>query len=402
MISRIYRHPTPNGARNNDCKQIHWREFVGSARILILLLSCAVMTLSLGPNQFAKLNSYSVDNSLDARKPLAPEKRSAREAFNVSRSTLPAQLQFLPLRARNLLTRLALAETVFTVTNTSDNGDNSSPAPGSLRAAIINANASGGGTINFNIPASDPNCNATTHVCTITPVIRSLPDINAPVTIDGYTQPGASPNTLAEGEDAVLLIELSGGASPSGYGGLVITAPNCTVRGLVINGFNPNGIALFESVATNTHIEGNFIGTNAAGMAAIGNSTGIYSQRANGNQIGGTDPAARNVISGNGYGILIENGGGAPAVGNIIQGNYVGTNAAGTAAVPNQAGGGIVINSGQNNLVGGTTPGASNLVSGNLLSGIRIASSFPAARGNVVQGNFVGTDITGTETMETV
>src|SRR5207244_5218799 len=141
---------------------------------------------------------------------------------------------------------------LFTVTTTADNGSNASPSPGSLREAIINANNSGGGTINFQIPASDPNCNATTHVCTITPVTRSLPDITASVTIDGYTQPGASPNTLTTGDNAVLLIELNGNGT-SGLSGLNITAANCTVRGLVINGFNQNGIALFESVATNTH-----------------------------------------------------------------------------------------------------------------------------------------------------
>src|SRR5207247_8261318 len=138
----------------------------------------------------------------------------------------------------------------------------------------------------------------------------------------------------------------------SSLSGLNITAGGCTVRGLVINGFN-NGIALFESAATNTDIEGNFVGTNAAGAAAVSNHTGIYFQRANGNQIGGTDPAARNVISGNiNYGILIENGGGAAGAGNIIQGNYVGTNAAGTAAIPNGA---VArqINNCQNKLAGG-------------------------------------------------
>ncbi len=281
---------------------------------------------------------------------------------------------------------MPMAGATFTVTTTADNGSNSSPTPGSLREAIVNGNAVGGGTINFNIPGSG--------VQTITPP-ASLPDITAPVTIDGYTQPGASPNTLGNGDNAVLLIELNG----NGGSGLSITTANCTVRGLVINGFNRNGIALFESAATNNHIEGNFIGTNATGTAAVGNGTGIYFQRANGNQIGGTAPAERNVISGNiNYGILIENGGGATGVGNVIQGNYVGTNAAGASAIPNVAGGGIVINSGQNNIIGGTTPGARNLVSGNTspgIPGIRILSGFPAASGNVIQGNLVGTDISG-------
>ncbi|HEY3027403.1 MAG TPA: hypothetical protein VGJ55_14735, partial [Pyrinomonadaceae bacterium] len=357
------------------------------ARVLIFLLLCAAMTLGLGPRQLAKLKPLAANTTMDARKPDAHQRQSGNEFLNTLGLALP--------KPYSRLINTAAPVNTFTVTTTADNGSNTSPTPGSLREAIINANNSGG-EINFNIPASDPNCNAITHVCTITTITRSLPDIIAPVTIDGYTQPGASANTLADGDNAVLLIELNGNGV-SGLTGLWIDTANCTVRGLVINGFNGYGIGLYESAATNTHIEGSFIGTNALGTAAIGNSTGIYFQRANGNQIGGTDPAARNVISGNlNNGILIENGGGAAGVGNIIQGNYVGTNAAGTAAIPNQAGIGIVINSGQNNLIGGTAVGAGNLVSGNLNQGIRFASSFPAASFNAVQGNLIGTDISGT------
>ena len=80
------------------------------------------------------------------------------------------------------------AAITFTVTNTAVSG------LGSLRQAILDANGnSGADTINFNIPASDPNCNVTTHVCTITPTAESpVPFITGTVTIDGYSQPGAS------------------------------------------------------------------------------------------------------------------------------------------------------------------------------------------------------------------
>src|SRR5437870_482064 len=341
-------------------------------QLIILLFSCAAMTLGLSGGQLAKLKPFSANKIADARKPDAPGKPSLPEFLNTLGSPLPKSYSrlFAPTASVN----------TFTVTTTADNGSNTSPTPGSLREAIVNGNNSGGGTINFQIPASDPNCNATTHVCTITTVTRSLPDITAPVTIDGYTQPGASPNTLAQGENAVLLIELNGNGA-SGLTGLTIDTGGCTVRGLVINGFRVYGIALYESVATNTHIEGNFIGTNAAGTAANSNGTSVYFQRANGNQIGGTDPSARNVISGNlNYGILIENGGGAAGAGNIIQGNYVGTNAAGTAAIPNGAVA-LQINNCQNNLVGGTTPGARNLISGNLNHGISNMRHRPATRG---------------------
>ena len=93
------------------------------------------------------------------------------------------------------------------------------------------------------------------------------------MTIDGYTQPGSSPNTNPPnmGINAVLLIELNGQFSGSNFGGLTINAPNCMVRGLVINRFVGDGIR----VCTNGNVfEGNFIGTNPAGTMAFGNGSG--------------------------------------------------------------------------------------------------------------------------------
>src|SRR3954447_15983623 len=88
----------------------------------------------------------------------------------------------------------ALADT-YPVTNTNDSG------AGSLRQAIIDANGhSGPDNISFNIPGSG--------VRTIAPVTE-LPAITSPVTIDGYTQTGSTANTLANGDNAVLLIELN-------------------------------------------------------------------------------------------------------------------------------------------------------------------------------------------------
>src|SRR5436190_2554391 len=118
---------------------------------------------------------------------------------------------------------------VFTVTNTNDSGT------GSLRKAITDANSMGGGTINFNIPGSG--------VHTISP-LTVLPTITQTVTIDGYSQPGSSANTNPPtmGLNAVLLIELNGQFSGSNFGGLIVNAPNCTVRGLVINRFVGDGI----------------------------------------------------------------------------------------------------------------------------------------------------------------
>ena len=91
--------------------------------------------------------------------------------------------------------KILLPSTTFTVVNTNDSG------AGSLGQAILDANANAGAdTISFNIPSSDPNCSATTHVCTIRPA-SELPHITDPVIIDGYTQPGTSRNTLSDGDN---------------------------------------------------------------------------------------------------------------------------------------------------------------------------------------------------------
>src|SRR6266849_2964339 len=130
---------------------------------------------------------------------------------------------------------VAAVNSPLMVTNTDDSGS------GSLRQAIQDANATAGtDTIEFNIPATDPNCNAITHVCTITPA-SELPLITDSVTIDGYTQPGASPNALVVGDNAVLLIEISGatiGGNPGSCGegrgltfGLCLRNGSSTIRG---------------------------------------------------------------------------------------------------------------------------------------------------------------------------
>jgi hypothetical protein len=265
----------------------------------------------------------------------------------------------------------------FTVTTTNDSG------PGSLRQAILDANASSGtDTIAFNIPGSG--------VRTIS-VATKLPTINDPVTIDGYTQAGSSPNTLAGGSNAVLLIELNGSgmsnpADSSAPTALTINAGNSTVRGLVINRFNGDAIRL-QTNGGNL-IEGNYVGTDASGTLRRGNDYwGILITSSN-NTIGGTTPAARNLISANAIeGINIQSGSN-----NQVLGNLIGTNASGTAQLGNASHG--ISNAGSNTIIGGAVSGAGNIISGNFQGGI---SSF--GLGVKIQGNFIGTDVTGTVAM---
>jgi len=268
-----------------------------------------------------------------------------------------------------LAARASFAAT-FSVTNTSDSG------AGSLREAILDANAAAGAdAIAFNIAGAG--------VKTIVPS-TPLPAITGPVTIDGYTQPGASANTLGAGSNAVLLIQIEG--SGLSTAGLEISVDNCTVRGLSITGFGGNGIFLEDG--DNSVIEGNFIGVAPNGTAAGNADSGIHLEGSSGNRIGGVLTAQRNIISDNeGDGIDFL----AASSGNLVLGNYIGTDPAGTSGMGNN-GDGIDVDTADctDNTIGGTAVGAGNVIASSTDDGID-----PDANGTIIQGNLIGTDRTG-------
>jgi CSLREA domain-containing protein len=262
-----------------------------------------------------------------------------------------------------------------------------------LRAAIQQANStSGADQIHFSIPGSG--------VHTITPTSADLPAITEQVTIDGYTQDSdtpdtsddAKPNTLAVGNDAVLKIELDG---TSAFNGLVIQAANSTVKGFIINSFSNPGVGI-SSGATGNKVEGNYIGTDAAGTADLGNFYGVHIEGSN-NTVGGTGAAARNIISGNNIGVHIAL---STATGNKVMGNYIGTDKDGDDDLGNNLG--VNITNASNNTVGGTEEGARNVISGNTpaptfgLDGDGVYIHSPGTMGNKVEGNYIGTDAAGT------
>jgi len=289
----------------------------------------------------------------------------------------------------------AQAASTFTVNSTGDDGD-LTPGNGecytgvdvavevkgcTLRAAIQEANASSSAdTINFDIP--------TTGVATITPT-SELPKITKPVTINGYSQPGAKPNTKAVGSDAVLKIELSGEDAPTAYG-LVLGAANSTVKGLAINRWN-NGIRIDGPNATGIKITGNFIGSDVSGTQDLGNGQGVRVFEGSNNTIGGATLAERNVLSGNAHSGIGLGDGDGPVTDNRITGNYIGTDKTGTKALGNTLYG-VNIEGAPGTIIGGTTAAARNVISGNDNFGIDISSG-----GTEVLGNFVGTDATGTK-----
>jgi hypothetical protein len=304
--------------------------------------------------------------------------RTSHSVQNVIRSRRHRPRRTLQPGFDGLEARCLLAN--FMVTNTNASGT------GSLVRAILDANAAAGAdTIEFNIAGQGPH--------TIT---SALPNITDPVTIDGYTQPGARPNTLAVGNDAALMIELDGTNAGSNVSGIRITAAGggSTIRGLAINRFRGSfaqfsGFGIYLDASNGNVVEGNFIGTDITGMTDAGNAVdGVFLRSAGGNRIGGVLPAQRNVISGNGSSGV--NGFGARN--NLFQGNYIGLNAPGTAALGN-SNNGLYIESAQLNTVGGTAPGTANVISGNTRDGVTIVG-FSSA--NQVLGNLIGVDASGT------
>ena len=285
---------------------------------------------------------------------------------------------------------------IYSVINTNDSG------VGSLRAAIINANSSPGPhTIQFNISGcgqvpSDP-------PCVIQP-LTALPALQSGgITIDGYTQPGASPTTTDT--PANIKVELDGGAVINDNG-LNIYTSNNVIRGLSIHRFLGSGLwigIIGGSIANNNLVEGNYLGFDADLSIFVGNGlNGVFiGQGAQNNTIGGNTPAARNVISANGVlgpgwsGIGIH---GALTSGNKVIGNYIGAYMDGAGGLENAAHGVHIYGGAHDNIIGGDTAGERNLLSGNTRDGVRIEGT--GSDNNQVMGNYIGLDLSGISTVE--
>jgi len=206
---------------------------------------------------------------------------------------------------------------------------------------------------------------------------------------DGETALGNGGNGPSSG------IEVSSGATGTTIGGTAGGVGN------LISGNTDHGVLLAGSSTANNIVQGNYIGTNAAGDAAVANKmSGIAIQEgANNNTIGGTASAARNIISGNTEsGILIYDSGSQGTSNNVVQGNYIGADASGTADLGNGAFGVNVAFASQNT-IGGSSSGAGNIIVGNGGNnnigfagvGIRV----DGGNQTVIKGNRIGTDING-------
>ena len=176
------------------------------------------------------------------------------------------------------------------------------------------------------------------------------------------------------------------GASDNTVGGTTAAARNLIDGTLGVCGLE------FYQTGTGNLAEGNYIGVDATGTMAIGNAgSGVqfWGGGSGDNTVGGAGAGAGNVISGSGgNGIYLSTDS------NLVDGNYIGTNASGTAGLPNDGAGIDVASPG--NTIGGTSAGAGNLISGNEGQGILLTGT--GATGNFVQGNFIGTNAAGSNT----
>ncbi|MCP3982254.1 MAG: hypothetical protein GY716_23360 [bacterium] len=378
---------------------------------------------------------------------------SAQRSLRLNRDGI-ADLVVLPRHGGGPAIVSSVSAAIITVNTKLDNSTAADELC-SLREAILNANGdtdvtagdcvagAGMDTIEFNIQDPVPRIRLT----------GLLPAITDSLTIDGFTQPGSSSSmkkiTLSSTSYADYAIAVSGSASNGTVlrgitifhmdtAILVENASNVTIEGCNIGtngtgdqdfGINGSGIALSNShdsliggpvpaarniIASSNDsgvlirdgssgnaVEGNYIGTDASGLQNFGNyPAGVTIVQSNANTVGGTAFGAGNLISANLYGVEIW---GAPpphvASGNTVQGNIIGLDSTGSGELGNESHG-VAIFDAATTLVGGPGTGARNVISSNLLGdGVHIEERFidPAeTTGNAVQGNYIGTDVTGT------
>jgi hypothetical protein len=289
--------------------------------------------------------------------------------------------RFRPLLIERLEDKIALS--TFQVTSDADDG-----STGTLRWAIHSANATpGADTITF---AGARNILLT----------GALPALTEQVTIDGYVGngPAARPNTLLEGNNAGLVVQISG--QGANIDGLTIATSKAIVRGLAI--FNLTGNAILVTSGSENHIEGNFIGIDASGGSAYagpGNGVRLQGSTTTRNIIGTdgdntNDLGERNVIAKCTLGIGIT----TQATDNIVAGNFIGTNVNGTAAIPNIVG--IILDQRADRTRIGTDAESPNVNERNVISGNSLVGIVTARRpvlDSVIHGNYIGTKADGSD-----
>ncbi len=272
---------------------------------------------------------------------------------------------------------------IFTVDTTVDT-TNSTDGVTSLREAIISANSTANlnstpDEIHFNIPGNNP----ANHIIQLS---SALPTISDAVIIDGTTDP----------DDAATnspIIEIRGDATNTEFNGFTIngSGSGTTLKGMMISN---TGDAIVLTNGGNNTIQGIHFGQTHSGSGARNIGSGIVINNSSTNIIGGSNPGDRNIISNNGSdGIEIT---GTNSFNNRIEGNYIGTDASGTLNFGNTFNGIHISNGAHDNIIGGLSPAAGNVISGNGkgffggLSGDGIEISDATSSNNIIQNNSIG------------
>ncbi len=276
--------------------------------------------------------------------------------------------------------QVGISDGVFTVTSSADSG------PGSLRQAILDSNALGGGTntIEFSIPGPG--------VQTIAPT-SPLPPITNSVLIDGFSQPGFA---------GTPLIELSGSQiNDDGDAVLTITGSGVTVRGLNVGGYYyGTAIRITGINATHNWIYGDFLSIDPSGSSVVSNPVGIEIDAGASDNLFGTngdgidDQAEQNLVNGYNEDVWIHGydsaGNAVSTAGNIVAGNLIGTDITGKSTVW-ESFQGVVLDGATSSWIGvnphGGTFYADEL---NVIAAFTTGVSISGGGGNVVAGNTIG------------
>ncbi len=272
----------------------------------------------------------------------------------------------------------------FTVTNTNDAG------AGSLRQAILDANALGGAdTISFNIGVGDSGYTDPTpgapgsgdEYWTITPT-SFLGFITDPVILDATTQPGYSAVTGRP------VIEIDGSLAAGATAILDLRTNNSTIRGFALHSSADEALEIDGSTGfgDNNIIQGNWVGLDAEGIVRGNTEHGIaIAFAASGNLIGGTGLNEANVFAGNTFsGIFLRDAG---TNNNIIRGNLIGLMPDGVTPAGNGRHGIEISTSVNGTIVGGTEAGQGNRIANNGWDGVSVNAD--AGTGNAILGNTI-------------
>jgi hypothetical protein len=296
----------------------------------------------------------------------------------------------------------------------------------SLHEAILEVNKHGG-SITFDVSTVN-----------VTDTSNPLPPITKHVTITGKTGGGGAPGTIisgsgggttglvlsAGGDVTNLVINSMGGSGleldaggmvsncyigtsatgefPMGNSGegIAVFGPGVTVKNCVVSGNSGDGIGIDGNNVSGVKVQGCMIGVDVDGQNPIPNGYGVFiGSGAHNNLVGGTSEADRNIISGNTKdGVVIGESQNSPR--NTVAGNYIGVGADGTTKIANGVNG-VNIHGSSSNTIGGTAPGARNIIAGNGDTGVNLGAFTGGfggptpSNGNKVLGNYLGVDVAG-------